>query len=775
MLHLEIDQIGNQGRIVHPVVKPFALSLIADSALQQTQHKGLSPGGNAQSLPDPDLALPMAGAQYQVGQEGNADHDAVVFVDGCETETRPHTEGNLVPGMQRLFIVHRTEPSTASQFEEKTPFLRLNERHGQDQQKYAKGFHAANIPSTTETHYTKSYGFMAQSVGLVLLQWLTHHFNRLTSNRKTMIRFNNFFRLTLLCLFLVSLHPLSAQRFKDKLKAGISKDDSGMYECGAVYEPTLRDKANPMQVLQKTMGGGATGGKGDLGELSISVFYQGHIHPQGIMRYPTATPGWETCGDAVYLGMTNRTGMGLSSTDGKVMMEGQEIPNAGMGTYFQGFSPDQRGVKTVTISTANGSQAEVSIGPAAALEIKSVDGKAKGEAITIDGTKDIVIELANGDADPQSQIHISMISKLVGTPVIYDVLVTKAKNRIVIPKEAFFNYEGSPSPFAKSNTLMVNRINETVLDNTPVGAIRTLSCFMDWMPITLEGDITKGSIITAGFDTTKNTSVSIDMRTTGQYNFLLNKAGPYSAPPVKLMKKVAVASFVVRGNLEAKDVSVSSSAYTTTTTTITKWFPELDKAHWQGLADRLYAEFVQTLQEGLEVEFLPLSEITSSHAYQYTKTIQDDVSQNFVEVGAGGTKRILTTSTSDLFEDLSITFAGDFVSQRLVQELDVDAVVAVTIDLNFDFESEGLNPKVSMAFFAPNVSHKTAASYFKADASTEARSLEEAHGISGGATNQLYEMIRGEVFMQEMMQAIEQLQAKEAAMPVYEKLWQAKQ
>ncbi len=580
-----------------------------------------------------------------------------------------------------------------------------------------------------------------------------------------------FFMISLTLIGLLSNYQVAAQGLKGKFKG---KAKTSMYECGHVYKPSLKDKLNPMKALQKAVGGAVTDVKRDnLKEISISVFYQAHLHPQDIMRYPTATPGWETCGDAVFLGMTNRAGLGLAETSGDVLLDGKEMPPAGMGTYFQGFSPDGRSPKAVTISSSDGDQVKLTVAPAHPLEIKSVDGKLKGEEIVLDGSKDIIIELVDGDADPQSRLHVSMISR-VGTPVIYDVLVTRPKNRIVIPKEAFLNYEGSPAPFSKKNTLIVNRVNEEIHDGTPAGAIRTLSCYMDWLPITVEGDIAKGSIITAGFDTTKNTSISIDLTTTGEYNFVIKKGGPYASPPVKVINKMAVASFVVRGNLMQKKTSVSRTGTLVTTTTITKWFPNVTKESWQALADKLYADFEQEMQQTFGWEILPLAQVTSAEAYAHTKTIQDTVTKNFVEVGAGGTRRILTTASADYMKDLSISFASDFVSERLVKELEVNAVVAVTIDLDFDMESEGLDPKVSIAFFAPNVSHKTTANYFSAKAHTDARSLAEAAKYEGGAVNQLFQMIKGNRLIEEFAAALKELSQQEDAHPVYENLWKAK-
>lgn len=560
-----------------------------------------------------------------------------------------------------------------------------------------------------------------------------------------------------------------------RLLNGQGERNLDMFECGYVYEPKLKDRLNPMGAMQSVIGNAMTvEGANDLDNIAISVFYQAHLHPQEILRFPTKIPGWATCGDAVYLGMSNRSGLGMADTDGKITFDGQEIAPAGMGTYFDGFSHDERGKKNVTITSSDGDQITLSVSPATPLEIISVDGKPKGEPVTIDGSKDITIEIANGDADPESFLHVSLVSKLVGTPILFDIYVTKGRNSITIPKEAFYNYEGSPSPFMKENTLIVNRVREEVLEGTDAGAIRTLSCYMDWIPVTVEGDIAKGSIMTAGFDTTKNTQVQLNLTTDGEYDFSVIKGSPFNSPPVSRMKKVAVASFVIRGNLEAEEVTISTSGNTTWKTIVTTWFPEVSEESWQALADRMYADFETQLTEQLGVEVMSLESVVNSEAYAYTKPIEDQVTKTYVEVGAGGTERILTTSTTDFFKDLSISFPSDFVAARLAQDLGVDAVVAVTIDLNLQMESEGLDPKVSLAFFAPNVSHKTKASYFSATAVTEARSLSEASSFSGGAANQLYQMIKGDQLMTEMFEAIDQLQKAENSEPAYQILWEGR-
>lgn len=565
---------------------------------------------------------------------------------------------------------------------------------------------------------------------------------------------------------------VNAQGFKDKMKAKIpSKDNSEIYECGYVHQLSLKEKANPMKALQKGLAGSVTdGGNPDLGNAAISVFYQAHLHPQNIMRYPTQIPGWETCGDAVFAGFTNKNGVGLSSTDGAFTMDGVSIAYSGAGTYFQGFKPDKRGDKNISITSSDGDKIDLTLAPGLPLEIKTIDGKPKGEAIEIDGTKDIVIELIDGDADPTSRLHVQLICKLVGTPIIYDVIVTRASNTIYIPKEAFKNFEGSPAPFIKNNTLIVNRVSENVINHPDAGALRTISAYMDWCPVSVTGDLSKGNMITMGFDSTKNTNISINLNTQGEYNFTVRKPGPYVSPPVKLMKKVAVGSFVVRGNMTATKTTTEGDWLVTRK----KWFPEYTDDTWKNLTETLYAQFKTQLENEFGMEILPMSQVVGAEAYAYAKPITDNATKNFVEVGAGGTKRILTTSSTDVFKDLSITFPGDFVSERLVNELGVDAVIAVTIDLNFNYETEGLDPVISIEAFAPNVSYKTSAKYFSMKANTAAKSLSDSKSISGSTEDIIYNMIKADDFINGFVGTLKQLNAAEEAYPVYEQLWKAK-
>jgi len=337
------------------------------------------------------------------------------------------------------------------------------------------------------------------------------------------------------------------------------------------------------------------------------------------------------------------------------------------------------------------------------------------------------------------------------------------------------------SPFIKSNTLIVNRVREQIIEGTDAGAIRTLSSYMDWRPVSVGGDLSKGSALTMGFDSTKNTQIDIDMVSSGTYNFAIKKGGPYTSPPVTYAKKVAIASFVIRGNLTdefVKEVTVLDSGEFRrgTITNYSFVFPELNTDEtWFGLSDLMYQNLADKLKREMNWELVPLRQITTSKAYKHTKSVKNTSSHTFVEVGAGGTKRILTSSGDDFQKDLSISFPADFVSQRLVQELGVDMVLAITIDLSMSAKTSSLDSKAHIVAFAPNVSYKTAAQYFSMTATTQGVSMSnEDQYIKGMAHVKLYEYIKGEAFEKGFVQAMKALSAKEDDYPVYEKLWLGK-
>ncbi|TVZ56147.1 hypothetical protein OD91_1427 [Lutibacter sp. Hel_I_33_5] len=565
----------------------------------------------------------------------------------------------------------------------------------------------------------------------------------------------------------------------------LKKKEIKAYKCGYVHKESFFSKIKPMKLISKAVGGLVKAGKkSDLEKTAAMFIYTSNIIPKSKLDFATKTPGWETCGDGIAAVFLNYEGVGLTDTDGDVLLNGTKIEKAGMGTYFQGFSPDKRGSQEIEVTSSSGDKINVTMQPAEPLEIISVNGIEKGGDIIIDGTKDLVIELKNGDADLDSKLYVEVITSAMSLKVQTHLFPSKAKNRIVVPIEAFKNYENSPLPIIKKNTLIVTRVKHDIVRNTDAGIIQKLSMYSDFTPILIKGDIAGGNLLKNSFSKDKNTNVSDGFKTVeGEYNVKITKGNPFSHPPVKMMKNVGIASFVIRGNLKKEKTTVSSSSTTnfniktttTTTTTIKKWFPKLEDNAWQKLADKLYTKFANSLKNNNGINVIPVETVVKAKAYAEMKPILDTVTATFVEKGAGGTRRLLSTNFKDFWKDLKTTFPADYINEKLIQELNLDGLIAVTIDLDFDLESEGLNPKVKIMAFAPNVSFKTPAKYFEMDFSTDAKSLKSVNtynALTGGPEDVVLKVIKGDELLNAFKLAMEELKKGEEKNPAYNRIWE---
>ena len=158
---------------------------------------------------------------------------------------------------------------------------------------------------------------------------------------------NNKKQLVLLSL-LFAVISINAQSF-------LKKKEIKAYKCGYVHKASFLNKIKPMKLISKAVGGIIKSKpKSDLNDVALGVIYASGTVPGSQLDFATKTPGWETCGEGVAVYFLNYEGIGLSDTDGDVLLNGTKLKKAGMGTYFQGFSPDKRGTQTVEVTSSAG-------------------------------------------------------------------------------------------------------------------------------------------------------------------------------------------------------------------------------------------------------------------------------------------------------------------------------------------------------------------------------------------------------------------------------------
>lgn len=581
-------------------------------------------------------------------------------------------------------------------------------------------------------------------------------------------------KLLLFAVFFIAVSSVNAQSY-------LKSKERKAYKCGYVYKPSFFSKLKPMKLISKLAGNLVKArDKSDLSEVALSIAYGSNSAPNHNLDFSTKTDGWETCGDAVSVVFFNYTGVGFTDTDGEVKLNGKVLENAGMGTYYQGFPADERGNKKVEITSSNGDKVEVNFEPLPALEILTVNGKTKDEDIVIDGSEDVIIELKDGDLDKDAQLYVNIVISAMSMKVNTTLFISDATNKIVIPKEAFKNYANSPLPIIDKNTLVVTKVKDEIIYGTDAGIIQKITSFSDFAPVLMQGKMTKGNAITNTLNKDKNTKVDGKFRTIeGEYNFEIDKGNAFDHPPISRMKKVGISSFVVRGNLfqerttESERTDYNANTITKTKTTIKKWFPELSDESWQKFVNNMYDGFVKQLKTDLNVEVIDANKMIKAKAYSEMIPIKDTVTKTFIEKGAYGTTRLMSTDVFD-FSQLKMTFVDDYTNEKLIKELDLSGLIAVTIDLNFDLDSEGLNPKIKIVAFSPNTSSNTTGKYFGLDADTKAKPFKDANKynkLTGGPEDVIYKVMKADDFFKAFSLAIQEIKKGEIENPAYERIW----
>jgi len=290
---------------------------------------------------------------------------------------------------------------------------------------------------------------------------------------------------------------------------------------------------------QRGIGNAFTKSTDDLSPTAMTIMYKQNMYPVDMIGNATKMK-WETYDDIVSINFTNREGAELFKIKGDLILNGESLKHAGVGVY--GKAVEKKLTPTVEINTAKTQTGEIKVQSVAPIKIISVNGTPKGDGLTINAREDLVLELEHGVGAEGTTVSVSFIGKVPGTTWLFDIAIVGSNNKIVIPKEAFVNPHAGGFKYLKDNYLVVSRNVEEVLEVSGVGAIRTVSSAMDWMPVTLEHDFKKNFL-----GQTVETAAAIDAHV--EHNGVqgrLGKPNAFIGQPLQEGKKIGVASFVVR-------------------------------------------------------------------------------------------------------------------------------------------------------------------------------------------------------------------------------------
>lgn len=440
----------------------------------------------------------------------------------------------------------------------------------------------------------------------------------------------------------------------------------------------------------------------NLADVAMQVSFARNLYPKatGEIGPDYAGDTWKDGGNVAVVNFLKRSGIGMYTIDGTITVNGDTVSHIGNGAYAKlvDLKP-----QTFKIKTSTGQTFEATVSPIEPVKIKSVNGGSDG---VVDFAKDLTLTFDNSQGNKNDWAKISLLSNFGNVRAFTEVATFRIKDKVVIPAEMWQNQVNPIDPNTGASYLLVERYKLDPVVNKGVGALQVISKSWDCVPVTVTGDANNNSLEAKAELAVKGSETPIKT--------LITKPSAYTGKPFSKLKKVAITSLTVRATKLKQSRTTSTSTTTTsgnytvtTTTTVTRTrqFPKFPEVFWDNMVDNLYKDIEKMLKEQYGVELIPIEKVLASPSYQGLEPIPDEYSTAEVSKTYKGTKSLLPTTLSSILGSISSTFAADRVDARLIRELNVDGLCAVTVDLEmpwFDDASElTLQPRMSFRISGP--------------------------------------------------------------------------
>ncbi len=457
-----------------------------------------------------------------------------------------------------------------------------------------------------------------------------------------------------------------------------------------------------MKMTGSLVGSLMTKSTDNLNNAAIQVYFMRNVYPKAtnVVEVDYFSETWQENGNMVFVSLLNREGMGFLTVDGTVSIDGELVPHVKNGFYGKWIDKDDFSPKRVVIQTKTGQKAEFTVAPPEPIKIISVNGKSNRAEINVE--KELVLELESPNTNKNTEIKIGMINNVMGILAFTDMGIFKYNNKLTIPAAMWENTGSNMAPRYGDNWLKIERFNVMPTNIKGVGASQVIGISLDCVPVNVTGEIDENI-----FGTSSNYGLQINEdlgEDEGSMHINVTKPTAFLGRPMKSGKKFAMASFTVRATkLQQSRTSESRSGNMIITTTETRSFPKLPDAYWENLVNNLYADFEQVLNNNYDMQLIPMEDVLKAPSYSRLEPITDNVSIVEVEKSYKGTKNLIPTTLSAIVDNISTTFASDRIDSKLIDELDVDGLISATLDLEMDWETAALSPRLSIRISgAPN-------------------------------------------------------------------------
>ncbi len=426
----------------------------------------------------------------------------------------------------------------------------------------------------------------------------------------------------------------------------------------------------------------------DLNSVVPAVATSSNLYPNSLGTLDMSFfNGWVSGGTIHTLSFLQKNRSGWAKIEGDVLINGAPADYVSTGVYVA-FSKDNTKPANVEIKTTSGQKTSFTLIPAKyPIKILSINGQ-KGDNLSLDLTKDVVVELENVPGSEQLQLHAKIAISILGLKTFYDLGYFKGTNKLTIPAAAFRNVNigpgSTPMLSYKSSYLSIDRVESKKTTQTS-GVYEPISYYT----ITQDGrfiNVTNEPVLNKGI-TVKGT----EKLAGGEVEYNFYKAHAFASRPFEYIKKLGVVSFSIRGTTyQEGKTSKSESSYTigntkyTTTTTTNTWaqFPKVSDEVWAEALASLYSDFTGVAEKELHAPLLPINQITETPAYEHISAFSKDDETTSVSFSHSYKNSKLISAMIPFSEG----YGENSAEAKIMKESGANALMKFTFDLQIAIE-----------------------------------------------------------------------------------------
>lgn len=442
--------------------------------------------------------------------------------------------------------------------------------------------------------------------------------------------------------------------------------------------------------VAKKVGDASTLTTSTLDGVTLTVAIGGNLHPIELGTVAQSFfPGWIPGGDQTVVMFTNKELGQFSKVDGTVTIDGVPV-EYGIGSYSL-ITPASNKPRKIQITTSSGQQSSFTIAPSTKqLKVLSINGQK--DEVTLDLTRDVVVELDLGEVPPNTLLKVSLAINQLKLKSQYDVCYIRSGSTITIPAAAFRNINIAPAGgavYGYKNSFLSVGVEETVPASNVSGSFSSVSYstyYSDGKFVTVktEPDLNTGLVAKGNV---KLPAGSVD------YEFL--KPNAFTSRPSSQLKTLGILSYGISGktlfeksvSTEKENETTAGNVTTTTTNTITTTttieFPKQTDAAWAAALEKLYQELIAVVQAEFGATVVPGEVISKAKSYQDIAGFSTPNTNTATDFSiAGANVKVLTALPA--YESGGINAANE----RIMKETGTDALMTFSLDLQL-VEVEG--------------------------------------------------------------------------------------